>query len=130
MLNKNSVRLGLVLMLLGLTWLLSPKNLHTATLPSTVVPPAVSKKLEGEFRPTHFAGVTTVVVKLFNLTQADEAFFGQKDFQQLLVIRRMVRDFNLAIKIHACPIVREPDGLALSSRNAYLSPEERKDAPC
>lgn len=95
---------------------------------TTVHPPDVAGKLEGEFRPTHFGGVATVVLKLLNMTQADIAFFGQKDFQQALVIQRMVTDLNINVDIRVCPIVREGDGLALSSRNVYLSEEERKIA--
>ena len=81
--------------------------------------------LEGEFRPTHFRGVATIVLKLFQLAPADRAYFGRKDYQQTLVVRQMVADLNVPIDVRVCPIVREPDGLAMSSRNAYLSPDER-----
>lgn len=85
----------------------------------------LSRRWEGELRPTHFRGVATVVLKLFNMAQPDVAYFGQKDYQQAAIIRRMVADLDVPVEVRVCPIVREPDGLAMSSRNVYLSAEGR-----
>ncbi|MGD9719980.1 MAG: pantoate--beta-alanine ligase [Pirellulales bacterium] len=84
--------------------------------------------LEGEFRPGHFRGVATIVLKLFHMVAPDRAYFGHKDYQQSLIVRQLVKDFNLPIEIVVCPTVREPDGLALSSRNVFLSADERRRA--
>lgn len=89
---------------------------------------SVTEPLEGVCRPGHFRGVATIVLKLFNMVVPDVAYFGQKDYQQALVIRRMAADLNLPLAIRVCPIVREADGLAMSSRNRYLGPDERRQA--
>lgn len=95
---------------------------------STVSVPALARRWEGEFRPGHFAGVATVVTKLFTLVRPAVAIFGQKDFQQAVLIRRLVEDLNLGARVIVYPTVREADGLALSSRNAYLTPAQRQAA--
>ena len=93
-----------------------------------VIVDQVAQRLEGNSRPEHFRGVATVVAKLFNIIRPDNAYFGQKDAQQVQVIRRMNADLNLGVNLVVLPTVREPDGLAMSSRNAYLNPQERQDA--
>jgi len=105
-----------------------PEDLYHTDHSTYVVEERVSRDLCGASRPGHFRGVCTIVLKLFLLTGPDRAYFGEKDFQQLQVIRRMVRDLNVPVEIRGCPIVREKDGLALSSRNVYLSPSERLSA--
>ena len=94
-----------------------------------VDPGPLGEVLEGKSRPGHFGGVLTVVLKLLNLTQPKRAYFGQKDFQQVVLVRQLVRDLGLPVRIVACPTVREADGLAMSSRNAYLDPSQRQLAP-
>jgi pantoate--beta-alanine ligase len=104
----------------------SPEEMYPHGQPGiTVDPGPLGTQLEGEHRPGHFAGVLTVVLKLLNLTRADRSYFGEKDYQQLTLIRAMVRDLELEVEIVGVPTVREPDGLALSSRNRYLSDAER-----
>lgn len=106
----------------------SVEEMYPAGAMTWVTVEGLSDKLDGRSRPGHFRGVATVVAKLFHVVEPDAAFFGQKDAAQVAVIRRMVRDLNLPVQIVVCPIVREPDGLAMSSRNAYLNPEQRKQA--
>jgi pantoate--beta-alanine ligase len=106
----------------------SAEEMYPDGFKTYVIVERITERLEGSFRPTHFRGVATIVLKLFTILQPDCAYFGQKDAQQLRVIRQLAADLNLSIDVHAGPTVREPDGLALSSRNVYLSPEERTAA--
>ena len=106
----------------------SPEMMYPAAFSTYVQPPEVASRWEGTCRPGHFRGVTTVVLKLFNLIPADVAFFGEKDYQQWLVIRRMVADLDLRITLRLCPTIRDSDGLALSSRNRRLSLAHREQA--
>ena len=106
----------------------SVEEMYPAGAATWVTVEGLSDKLDGRSRPGHFRGVTTVVAKWFHAVQPDAAFFGQKDAAQVAIIRRMVRDLNLPVEIVVCPIVRAADGLAMSSRNAYLDPDERKRA--
>jgi len=103
-------------------------EMYPAEFSTYVEPPALAMPLEGGLRPGHFRGVATIVLKLLNLVQPDVAFFGQKDFQQAAVIKAMVRDLNVPVRIEIMPTIREPDGLAMSSRNAYLSRSGRQRA--
>jgi len=106
----------------------SSDEMYPKVFDSCVEVGAITERLEGAARPGHFRGVTTVVAKLFNIVQPTRAYFGQKDAQQLLVIKKMVKDLDMNLEVVGCPIVREADGLAMSSRNTYLNPEERRAA--
>lgn len=114
----------------GVDLLFSPdaSEMYPAGAQTFVEVEQISSRLDGQSRPGHFRGVATVVTKLFNIVTPDQAFFGQKDAAQVAVLRRMVRDLNFDLELVVCPIVREPDGLAMSSRNRYLSAEDRKHA--
>ena len=105
------------------------KEMYPAGYDTWVTVENLTKPLEGDSRPTHFRGVTTIVNKLFNIVRPTNAYFGQKDAQQALVIKKMAADLNVNLKVVVCSTVREPDGLAMSSRNVYLNPEQRKAAP-
>lgn len=109
-------------------WTPNPDVMYPSGYQTWVVVDKVTKPLEGIYRPAHFRGVTTVVAKLFNCVEPQKSYFGQKDAQQVVVIRRLVQDLNFSTEIVVCPIVREADGLAMSSRNVFLNPDERKAA--
>lgn len=116
---------------LGVDMVFTPsvEEMYSSGFQTSVSVSSLARGLCGKSRPTHFQGVCTVVSKLFNIVTADRAYFGQKDAQQLAIIRRMTKDLNFNLEIVGCPIIREPDGLAKSSRNKYLTKEERKAAP-
>ena len=111
-----------------LVWIPTPGEMYPPGFQSWVSVEEVTLPLEGKFRPGHFRGVTTIVAKLFNCVQPDKAYFGQKDYQQVVVIRRMVDDLSYPIEIVVCPIVREANGLAMSSRNVNLNSEQLRAA--
>ncbi|CAG0992256.1 pantoate--beta-alanine ligase [Anaerolineales bacterium] len=111
-----------------LVWNPTPEIMYPAGYQTWVEVEALTRSLEGAMRPSHFKGVTTIVAKLFNAMQPHKAYFGQKDAQQAAVIRQMVRDLNFPIEMIVCPTVREPDGLAMSSRNKYLEGDDRRAA--
>ena len=111
-----------------LVWPPSSEEMYPPGYQTWVEVEGITRPLEGAMRPGHFRGVTTVVAKLFNAVQPHRAYFGQKDAQQAAVIRQMARDLSYPLEVVVCPIVREPDGLAMSSRNVYLDPEQRKAA--
>jgi len=111
-----------------LVWTPTPDVMYPSGFQTWVTVEEVTQTLEGSMRPSHFRGVATVVTKLFNAFQPQKAYFGQKDAQQAVVIRQMTRDLNFPLEVVICPTAREPDGLALSSRNAYLDPKERQAA--
>jgi len=111
-----------------LVWTPSPEIMYPPSFQTWVTVEGLTQPLEGAVRPGHFRGVTTVVAKLFNGVQPSKAYFGQKDAQQAAVIRRMTRDLDFPVEVIVCPTIREKDGLAMSSRNIYLSPEERQAA--
>src|SRR5687767_12483532 len=111
-----------------LVWMPTAEIMYPPGYQTWVEVEEATRPLEGVHRPGHFKGVTTIVAKLFNAVQPNKAYFGQKDAQQAAVIRQMTRDLNFPIEIVICPIVREPDGLAMSSRNVYLDPDQRKAA--
>ena len=106
----------------------SPAEIYPPQFNSWIEVAKITERLEGASRPTHFKGVTTVVAKLFNIVQPNKAYFGQKDAQQVIVIKKMVADLNMNLEVVTCPTLREPDGLTMSSRNTYLNPEERQAA--
>lgn len=111
-----------------LSWIPTEADMYPEGFQTFVVVEEITKVLEGAMRPTHFRGVTTIVAKLFNAVQPDVAYFGQKDAQQVAVLKQMVSDLNFNLEMVVCPIVREKDGLALSSRNTYLDADQRKSA--